>query len=506
MTVISTNHFTPRQIELQQRIDLAADQQRQDQHLTATLMLDAVIDDAPELFHALNDHRFASAWKAFKQAQDLSQWRHYDRLQRLIQLGITQQDPWFVGEATLATPALSNLDLLHLTRQHANLVLNEFNPAHATSRFNHQPPVANKKIKLGFVGCDFFGQATAYLLTGAIEALDRTKFEVHAYDHGDTIPEQDLWRDRATNAYDHVTRITDMSDDDAAQKIFDDGIDVLLCIKNPINARLGVFAQRPAPIQIHYLYFPGTSGMPFFDYFIGDDVVTPPEFDNAFAEKILRIEGCYQPNDGNRLLPQESTRADWDLPVDAIVLANMSQNYKITPDIFEQWMRLLHADPRRVLWLLSNDEVVRNNLRHEATIRGIAPERLFFSKPQPTQAHLTRLRCADIIVDTFPYGGHTLTSDALWAGAPMVTLAGTTYASRVAASLLHSVGLGELVAWHVDEYFQKIDALARDPQRLAAYRKYLDEHRYSFDLFSPKSYAERFGRLMVDTVEKHWAR
>lgn len=494
---------TARQIDLQNRVNHAANLQKEEQHLAATLVLDAVLDDAPEFFGALNGERFASAWKAFKHTQDMSEWRHYDRLQRLMSIGVSQQTPWFVGEATLASPMFSNLNLLQFTRQHAALVLGEHSLQ--PDRFTHRAPVAGQKIKLGFVGCDFFGQATAYLLTGMIEALDRERFEVYAYDHGD-VAKNDSWRSRITQAYDHVTHITDMSDDDVAQRIFDDQIDVLLCIKNPINARLGVFARCPAAIQIHYLYFPGTSGMPFFDYFIGDDVVTPKAFDGVYAEKVLRIEGCYQPNDGERLLPLESTRADWGLPEGKIVLANMSQNYKITPDVFELWCRLLHADPERVLWLLSGDEAVRNNLRHEAQIRGIDPARLFFSEVMSTQAHLTRLRCADILVDTYPYGGHTLTSDALWAGAPMVTLAGTTYASRVAASLLHSVGLDELVAWHPDEYFQKIDALARDPQRRAAYRTHLDENRHSFDLFNPKSYAERFGRLMVDTVQKHWAK
>lgn len=479
----------------------ALDLQKQQKHIEAVSYFNAALEKAPEHFAQINAQRFVSVWSGFKQAQDLSAWDQYDALQRLVVMGLTQGQ-WFVGEATLAAPLLTNFSLLAFTRKHAALVLDSLKNQPQPD-FKHQLPAPNKKIKLGFVGADFFSQATAYLLTAAIACIDREAFEVYAYDHGEHIKDGDEYRERAEAAYDVIVPICDMDDVEAAQRIYDDGIDVLFSIKNPASARLAVFALRPAPIQIHYLYFPGTSGMPFFDYIIGDHVVTPPDLDSGYAEKVLRMEGCYQPNDDQRQLPMESSRDYWDLPEDAVVLANMSQNYKITPQMFEVWCRLLHNDHRRILWLLSGGEEVERHLRREAERRGIDPARLFFSPPMGIRAHHTRLRCADVVVDTFPYGGHTLTSDALWAGTPVVTLAGTTFASRVAASLLTSVGLANLVAWHEDEYFSKADQLARDAAQRQAIRKHLDDNRYAFDLFSPRSYARRFEKLIKETVAHH---
>lgn len=503
---INTEANPETNLSAQELFDIGLTLQRQGKFAESIAYFDDAIEMAPEHFAQIDAIRYSSAWQEFKIAQDVSDWSKYDQLQRMCHQGAARGQ-WFVGEATLATPMFTNFTLLRFTQAHAHFFFNSIKD-HPTKTFELSRPVAGKKIKLGFVGADFYSQATAYLLTAAIACIDRERFEVFAYDFGDeaVIREGDDYRARAYTAYDHIVPIQQMSDLEVAERIHADGIDVLFSIKNPASARLGIFALRPAAIQIHYLYFPGTSGMPFFDYMISDNVVTPPELDYGFSEKILRIEGCYQPNDDQRELPAESTRADWGVPEDAVVLANMSQNYKITPQMFDVWCRLLLADERRVLWLLSNDEVVEANLRKELSQRQIQQERLIFSESLPLRQHHARLRCADIIVDTFPYGGHTLTSDALWAGTPVVTLAGTTYASRVAASLLASVGLVNLVALHEDEYFMKIDTLARDEPARKALRKHLDDGRSTFDLFNPKSYARRFEKLMIETVENHWAK
>lgn len=493
-------------LSAQEWFDKGRELQTQGLYFEAVECFDAAIEKAPEHYAQIDGIRFTSAWNAFKLSQDLSDWRLYDRFQRLSHRGVTNNH-WFVGEATLAAPMFTNLTLLKYTQLHANFFLDSIKDKPKKTFVSH-PPVKGKKIKLGFVGSDFFSQATAYLLTAAIACIDRERFEVIAYDFGEEtdIREDDDYRVRAFEAYDNIVPIQKMTDLEAADRIHADGIDVLFSIKNPASARLGIFALRPAAIQIHYLYFPGTSGMPFFDYIIGDHVVTPPELDYAYSEKVLRMEGCYQPNDDKRPLPMDVGRDYWQIPEDAIVLANMSQNYKITPQMFEVWCRLLLADERRVLWLLAKDEQVVANLHWEFGHKGIKPERLIFATPSGLDIHFARLRCADIIVDTFPYGGHTLTSDALWSGTPVVTLAGTTYASRVAASLLVSVGLVNLVALHEDEYFIKVDTLARDEEARKAIRKHLDEGRSTFDLFNPKSYARRFEKLMTETVANHWAK
>jgi predicted O-linked N-acetylglucosamine transferase (SPINDLY family) len=356
------------------------------------------------------------------------------------------------------------------------------------------------KIKIGFIGADYFSQATAYLLTEAVAHIDRTRFVVIAYDYG--LAPEDHLRTRAFAAYDEVVSIHDLSDTAAAERIHGDGIEVLFSIKNLTNARLGILARRPAPLQVHFLYFPGTSGMPFFDAFVADEIVVPPALEYGYSEKIWRIDGCYQPNDDTRPLPRESNKVDWSLPPDAIVLANMSQGYKITPNIFDLWMRILRNNPSCILWLLAdNNAAVSQRLGNEAAQRGVNPNRLYFSPRMSTQDHLTRLLCADLIIDTFPYGGHTLTSDALWAGTPVVTLAGETYASRVAASLLTHVGMPELVTYSHDAYVRGIQALIEDAPRRTAYRAHLTQNRRNFELFSSSSYAQRF-----ETMVRRYAR
>lgn len=474
----------------------AIEHQQQGKHLQAVLQFDAALDlTTPEDFPHYAEvamQRFVSAWQAFKDGQDHADWRHFDRLQRLVSMGVTS-GAWFVGESTLAAPELSNLALLNFTRRHAEQVAARMPTL--IPHFDFNARAKNKKIRLGFVGCDFFQQATAYLLNAAVREIDREHFEVMAYDHGAPIPMDDFRR-QSLQAYDRITPIDSLTDEAAAQLIFDDGIDVLFNIKNPASSRLGIFMQRPAPIQIHYLYFPGTSGMPFFDYIVADNVVIPPALEFGYCEKVLRIEDCYQPNDPARPHPLPSSRADWGLPDDAVVLANMSQSYKITPHMFELWCRLLHMDKRRVLWLLDSNKIARKNLTREAQMRGIDPSRIYFSPALSTQQHFTRLTQADIVIDTYPYGGHTLTSDALWAGTPIVTRAGETFASRVAASLLTSVGLPELVANFDDDYVRIIDQLANDKFQRDRYQKHLESGRSSFALFNAKSYAKRFGAMI----------
>ena len=352
------------------------------------------------------------------------------------------------------------------------------------------------RIRLGFVGCDFYEQATSYLMVGFIEAMDRSCFELFAYDTGPE-PPNTPFRQRVVNAYDHMTSLHHLTDVQAADRIHQDRINVLFSIKDPASARLGIFVRRPAPVQIHYLYYPATSGMPFFDYILADDIVIPKGHEHFYSEKVLRMEGCYQPNDASRPLAQATTRSQWGLPEDAIVLANFSQTYKITPQMFSLWCQLLQQDNKRILWLLCEKPQIQQRLRQEASHCGVDPRRIFFTSHLPTQQHLNRIRQADLVIDTYPYGGHTLTSDALWAGTPVVAMMGETFASRVADSLLMSVGVGDMVAYTAMQYVKTANALANQPERLEICRHWLDYGRRMFRLFDKRNYACRLGECVL---------
>lgn len=460
---------------------------------------------------ALPKQRFMAACQALEDAMHHSDWSPLARLQRVVREGVLDGF-WLSGEVALAAPELGDLVAYQAARNHARDVMASLPPCPDLSSMALQrqgepatlqaspilPTRASPdlRLRIGFVGDDFHEQATAYLMVGFIEALDRTRFAVTAYDTGAPVAPT-AFRQRVMRAYENFVDISALPDTVAVQRIKADGIDILVSIKSPGVARLGIFARRPAAIQMHYLYYPATSGMPFFDYIIADATVIPAVADSAYTEAVLRLPGCYQPNDSTRPLARNSVAATWQLPESAVVMANFSQTYKITPAMFDLWCLLLQREPDRILWLLSDDPMVHERLRQQAIRRGIDPQRLHFAAKAPLQTHLDRLRHADLIVDTFPYGGHTLTSDALWAGTPVLTLCGASFASRVAASLLTDVGLPELIATTELDYLACAEALLCDASRRGRLRNHLDDNRRHFALFDAAGYARKFGAAML---------
>ena len=261
-----------------------------------------------------------------------------------------------------------------------------------------------------------------------------------------------------------------------------------------------MLAQRPAPLQVTWLGFPGTTGAPYIDYLIGDRVVTPLANAAHFGEKIAQLPNCYQPNDARRALPQASTRAEWGVPEDALLLCAFHQSYKISAPVFDQWCALLHELPGAVLWLLQWNANVQAALIAAAAQRGIGAERLAFAPLLPLQDHLSRLAHADLYLDAWPCNAHTTAGEALWVGVPVVTIEGATFAQRVASSLLHTSGLPELVCGDVDAYRSIVLALAGDPARRADLRARLESERRSNPLFD----GARFARDIEHLYRRMW--
>ena len=437
-----------------------------------------------------------SIWRGISHALSNCDWTHYDLLARALRNAIAEDpDFWMVGETTLALTGLSQFHLLEVNRRYCRRY--EAEPA----LFVHTPPQG--PLRIGVIGCDFAAQSTAYLFTGVVEAMDRDRFHLTAYDFSEAAQDTP-WRRRCVSAYDRFVSIAGMSDGEAARRIQADGIDVLIHMRDIPHGRLGICAHRPAGVQIQYLYFPGTSGAAWMDYLVADEVVVPPEHEDGYAETILRLPGCYQPNDSLRAEPAQRTRETFGFGPDTRILANFSQAYKMSPDMFDVWCALLRADPARVLWLLDGGDVVCENLRREAAARGVDPARLVFSPEMPIQDHLARLACADIVVDAHPCGGHTLTSDALWAGTPVVSLKGETFASRVPASLLASCGVPDLAVATSEAYFAIADALLRDPRALGAMKQTISRARKPGGLFDSFAYAQKFGSALEQVVRSKW--
>ncbi|WP_119157495.1 tetratricopeptide repeat protein [Caldimonas tepidiphila] len=344
------------------------------------------------------------------------------------------------------------------------------------------------KVRVGYLSNDFFRHATALLITEVFERRDREHFEVYLYSY--TAEKGSDEQKRLMAACERFVDVVSLSAKEIAEQVRADGIDILVDLKGyTAGSRLSVFAYRPAPVQVSFLGFPGTSGADYMDYIIGDPVVTPLSHAHWYTEKIAQMPVCYQPNDRKRPLPQASNRAQFGLPKGAFVFACFNQLYKLTPEVFDAWCRILHAVPEGVLWLLGGNAQAEANLRQEAEARGISAERLIFGEPLPPAWHSTRLAQADLMLDTWPCNAHTTASDALWAGVPLVTLSGLTFASRVAGSLLNAVGLGELTCESVESYVETAVSLARHEGRLRECKEALERARYEAPLFDSEKFA-----------------
>jgi len=325
-----------------------------------------------------------------------------------------------------------------------------------------------KKIRLGYLCAEFRRHAMGFLIRELLERIDRSAFEVVAYDIGKDDGSGE--RTAFLAAFDAVVDLSAFGDRDAAGRIAADAVGILIDLNGYSGgARVGIPALRPAPVQVSYIGYPGSMGAPFVDYILGDPVVLPMERQEYYDERIVQLPLCYLPNDSQRHRHGPAPeRAALGLP-EGFVFCCFNTVQKITPAIFNIWMRLLRAVPDSVLWLLARGRAV-DNLRQAAVERGVAAERIVCAPRLAMPEHLARLPCADLFLDTLPYNAHTIAADALWEGLPVLTCAGETFAGRVAASLLTAAGLPEFIAASLDEYEAAALDLARHPERLAAAR------------------------------------
>ena len=334
------------------------------------------------------------------------------------------------------------------------------------------------------------------------EVHNREEFEIFAYYCG---PESDsaLTR-RIKAAVEHWTDIRKMSDDEAARKIAADGIDILVDVNGHTrDARMGVFARRPAPIIVNWLGYPGTMGTPYHHYIVADDWIIPKGSEKFYSEKVVRLP-CYQPNDRKRAVAAQSpSRREAGLPESAFVFCCFNGTHKITRFTFERWMEILHEVPESVLWLLDTTEETKARLRQHAASKGIVGERLIFAPKMQNALHLARYSLADLFLDTVPYGAHTTASDALWMGVPVLTLSGRSFASRVCGSLVRSAGIKELVVLTPEAYVKKAIELARNKLQVDVFRAKLLRNRLKCDLFNMDLLIERLEGLYREMCDDH---
>lgn len=360
-----------------------------------------------------------------------------------------------------------------------------------------RPPGATpgERIRVGYFSADFHEHATAYLLAEALELHDRGDFEITAVSWGPQSGGQ--MRQRLEAACERFVDVRAVGSASVARMARDLKLDIAVDLKGATTyARPELFAAGLAPVQVSFLGFPMTSGAPFIDYLVADSEIVPVAAERYYSEKIARLDACYQPNDSRRTVSAvATTRREHDLPADAFVFASFNASYKITPQTFALWMELLRRVPDAVLWLLDDEPLALSNLRVAAHASLVDPRRLV---PAPFRSHaeqLERLAHADLLLDTFPCGAHTTASDALWAGVPILTRRGETFASRVAASLLMAVDMPELICESEAHYRMMAIRLAGDPGLLAGLRLRLAAARHSAPLFNTRAYVDNLEKL-----------
>jgi predicted O-linked N-acetylglucosamine transferase (SPINDLY family) len=366
----------------------------------------------------------------------------------------------------------------------------------AAHRFAHEripklPPAApmhtqraprSGKIRIGYLSGDLCMHAVGLLTVELLELHDRERFEVWAFSWSreDGTP----LRARIRKAIDHYVPLAGVDDATAAKAIADAGIDILIDLQGLTNgARPAILGHRAAPVQVSYLGFPGTCGIPGLDWVIADRFVMPPALQPFSTEKPIYLPNCYQVSDRQREVGAMPTRAQYGLPEDAFVFCSFNNNFKFTEEVFRSWMRILQQVDHSVLWLLADNDWAKDNMLREADAHGVARERLIFAPRVAPPDYLARFQLADLMLDTFPYNAGTTASDALWMGLPIVTLSGRTYISRMAGSLLTNVGLPDLVTFTLADYERLAVQLGKNPLRVASYKRYLAEQGRQSPLF-----------------------
>ena len=456
----------------------------------------------PDLHHALAH--------LVHQKQHICDWQNYDKqINRLRDWVMTVPTAQISPFAFISMQGTSAAEQKQCATNWASSFYGRFVNQHADFQFDTFK-TSPDKLKIGYLSADFRLHPLAFLITELIENSDKNRFETIAYSYGtdDKTPE----RKRLQNAFDVFNDIRSLTDIEAAQKIHEDGVGILVDLTGfTQSSRTGIVALKPAPICVNWLGFPGTMGeirgenvgeimaeiaseikidsqaKPLFDYLLADKIIAPNADD--FSEELLYLP-CYQPNNSQRPLANTGQKSDHNLPEKSFVFCCFNQSFKITPDVFAVWMRTLQQTPGSVLWLLDCNRWASANLRREAAKAGVEESRLVFAPRVAIADHLARHMHADLFLDTAPYNAHTTASDALLMGLPLLTCTGETFASRVATSLLQTIDLHELITKNWQEYELKAVSLAKDSSAIQQLKKQLAIKTQISPLFKPAQFSQ----------------
>jgi predicted O-linked N-acetylglucosamine transferase (SPINDLY family) len=436
------------------------------------LLQDAVIYLVKSL--ELNPNQWEVLHHCIFLKEKICSWPIYDRI------GSVTTEFMQLSTSTLATIALTD-DLskqLASAQRYANIVIRkDIKPLERSSKLKH------KKIRIAYLSSDFCLHPVSLLTVQLYELHNRELFEVYGYcwspEDGSEL------RQRIINAMDHFYRINQMDDESAAKLIHEHEIDILIDLQGQTSgARPNILTYRPATIQITYLGLPATTGIPSIDYVIADRYLIPEDAAPYYTEKPLYMPNVYQVSDNKRITGITPSRESCNLPEHKFVYCSFNNSYKLTEDMFNIWMNILHRTENSILWLLADNQWAQENLQKRAYELGINPDRLIFASRVAPENYLARFAIADLFLDSFPFNAGTTANDALWMGLPILTLSGRSFASRMAGSLLTTANLPELITHHIQEYEDKAVYLYNNPSECNRIRDHLENTRNSSDLFN----------------------
>jgi protein O-GlcNAc transferase len=429
----------------------------------------------------------------------LCDWSNFDAESRhllsSIESGIVNA-PWSIL-AISSSPAQQ--------RRCAEIYMEMIAARSAQPSFSRRKQYNNSRIRVAYLSADFRDHPTSYLLAGLIEKHDRERFEIIAISFGPGAP--DGMRERLRLAFDQFIDVQDRSDLDVARLLEKLEVDIAVDLMGYVGmSRPEILGRRPCDIQVNFLGYPCTMAADYIDYLIADQTVIPESHKQYYTEKIVYLPNSYQPNDSNRVIADKMwTREEAQLPDKSFVFCCFNNSYKITPDVFQSWMRILRRVDGSVLWLYEANPYIASNLRKEAEASGVSATRILFAKPVPMSEHLARYRLADLFIDTLPYNAHTTASDALWTGLPLLTQIGETFAGRVAASLLNAMGLPELITLTQQEYEELAIELAASPAKLSDTKNKLLRNRLTKPLFDTQTFARHIETAYIAMVDRNKA-
>ena len=451
-----------------------------------------------------NPGNFDSTYNLGKILQDVCDWRKLDDMLQAIHqqtLQSLREDRAIVEEPFFNLARTQDLNLnLQVAQSKSIAIERRFGPV-GRFGFHGRCNPTDRPLTVGYLSNSFKNHPTAHLMVDLFRLHNREKFNVNVYSYG--VNDHSSYRTRIEGGCDRFVDITDLTQGQAASRIHDDRVDILVDLKgHTANSRLGICAMRPAPIQARYLGMAGTTGASFFDYIVTDRIVTPPGHAPYYIEKLVHLPDTYQVNSPKPVAaePAFSNREMMGLPENGRIFAAFLAGYKIEQQLFDRWAAILKRVPGSVLWLWERDPCFRENIIREAEEKCLDPKRIVFAKELPKPAHLARLGLADLCLDTRVVNGAATTSDALWAGVPVLTIRGGHFASRMSASILTAVGLPELITDSLEQYEDLAVELATVPGKLAQLRSKLARNRHTEPLFD----TPRFVRNLENAFEQMW--